>query len=181
MSIYSTPLSGTYAADPVHSNFGFAIKFMGSSTFKGTLDKVTAKLDAAPHGVTLTGAAEIQSISIRTPEQFRAHVLSDEFFAAEAYPQIMFTSDDVSLGVDGTATIEGKLTIKDTTQPVTAHGTWGPTTTDPLGKTRAHLALEATINRRDYGINWNAPLPNGGSVLADDVVITVELPLVATE
>jgi polyisoprenoid-binding protein YceI len=163
MSIYSTPLSGTYTADPVHSSFGFAIKFMGGSTFKGTLDQVTAKLDAAPHGVTLTGAAEIESISIRTPEQFRAHVLSDKFFAAEAYPQITFNSDDVSLGVDGTATIEGKLTIKDAIQPVTAHGTWGPATTDPLGRTRAHLALEATINRRDYGINWNAPLPTVGA------------------
>jgi polyisoprenoid-binding protein YceI len=179
MSIQSPPLSGTYAADPVHSSLGFAIKFMGSSTFRGTLDKVTAKLDAAPHGVTLTGAAEVESISIRTPEQFRAHVLSGEFFAAEAYPQITFRSDDVSLGEDGTATVEGQLTIKGATQPVTAHGTWGRPAADPLGKIRTSLALEATINRRDYGISWNAPLPDGGSVLADVVVITVELPLVA--
>lgn len=75
MSTQTSPISGSYAADPIHSSFGFAVKYMGVSTFRGTLDKVTAKLDAGPDGVALIGAAEVESISIRTPEQFRAHVL----------------------------------------------------------------------------------------------------------
>ncbi len=154
---------------------------MGASTFRGTLDTVAAKLEAHPDGVALTGAADVESISIRTPEQFRAHVLGEQFFDADAHPQITFSSDDVVLDEDGTATVDGALTIKGTTRAITAHGTWSPPAADPMGKTRSHLALEATIDRRDYGITWDAPSPNGGSVLADEVTITAELALVAKE
>ena len=67
----ATKLAGTYTADPVHSSFGFAVRYQGVSLFKGTLDEVDAKLVDG----TLEGAAKVESISIRTPEQFRAHVL----------------------------------------------------------------------------------------------------------
>jgi polyisoprenoid-binding protein YceI len=142
-------------------------------------DKVTATLEAGPAGVVLSGAAEVESISIHTPEQFRAHVLGEQFFDSAEHPQITFSSEDVVLAEDGTAVVSGSLTIKGTSRPITATGTWSPSAADPTGKTRSHLALEATINRRDYGINWDAPLPNGGSALADDVTITAELALVA--
>lgn len=101
-------------------------------------------------------------------------MLGEQFFDADAHPQITFSSDDVVLDEDGTATVDGALTIKGTTRAITAHGTWSPPAADPMGKTRSHLALEATIDRRDYGITWDAPLPNGGSVLADEVTITAE-------
>ncbi len=68
----ATTLSGTYTADPVHSSFGFAVRYQGVSLFKGTLEEVDAKLVDG----RLEGAAKVESISIRTPEQFRAHVLS---------------------------------------------------------------------------------------------------------
>jgi polyisoprenoid-binding protein YceI len=179
MSSNTTPISGVYAADPIHSSFGFAVRYMGVSTFRGTLDNVTAKLEASSEAVALTGAAEVESVSIRSPEQFRAHVLGEQFFAADTHPQITFSSKDVRLSDDGTATVDGQLTIKGITRPVTARGTWSPPAADPTGKTRSHLALETTINRRDYGITWDAPLPNGGSALADEVTITAELALVA--
>jgi polyisoprenoid-binding protein YceI len=178
MSSNTTSISGVYAADPIHSSFGFAVKYMGVSTFRGTLDNVTAKLEASSGAVALTGAAEVESVSIRSPEQFRAHVLGEQFFAADAHPQITFSSKDVVLSDDGTATVDGQLTIKGITRPVTARGTWSPPAADPTGKTRSHLTLETTINRRDYGITWDAPLPNGGSALADEVTITAELALV---
>lgn len=181
MSTYIIPISGTYAADPIHSSFGFAVKYMGVSTFRGTMDKVVATLEAGADEIALTGAAEVESISIRTPDQFRAHVLGEQFFAADAHPQVTFSSSDVMLDEDGTATITGSLTIKGITRPITAHGTWSAPAADPTGKTRSHLALETTINRRDYGITWDAPLPNGGSALADEVTVTAELALVAQE
>ncbi|MDQ6775631.1 MAG: YceI family protein [Actinomycetota bacterium] len=179
MTTQSPPISGRYAADPIHSNVGFAVKYMGVSTLRGTFGAVSAKLEGRPDGVALTGAAEVESISIRTPEQLRAHVLGEQFFAADAHPQITFTASDVMLGQDAAASVDGALTIKGTTRPVTAQGTWSPPVADPTGKTRSHLALQATLNRRDYGITWDAPLPNGGSALADEVAITVELALVA--
>jgi len=77
--------------------------------------------------------------------------------------------------------VNGALTIKGFTRPIIAHGTWSPPAADPTGKTRSHLALETAVNRRDYGISWDAPLPNGASALADEVTISVELALVAQE
>ena len=93
----ATKLSGTYTADPVHSSFAFSVRYQGVSLFKGSLDEVDAKLING----TLEGSAKVESISIRTPEQFRAHVLSADFFDAENHPQVKFVSDDVQLNDDG--------------------------------------------------------------------------------
>src|SRR5947208_2843446 len=73
MTTYTAPLTGTYVADPVHSSIGFAVKYMGGATYRGTFEQVAATLEAAPHGISLSGAAEVESISIRSPEPFRAH------------------------------------------------------------------------------------------------------------
>src|SRR3954453_10861034 len=135
MSTTATPLAGTFAADPVHSSFGFAVKYQNVSIFRGTLNEVTASLSDG----RLEGSAKVESISIRTPEQFRAHVLSDDFFAADKYPEVTFVSNDVDLNDDGTATVTGDLTIRDTTQTVTATGTWTAPGQDAFGNTRAHL------------------------------------------
>src|SRR5919206_3352442 len=101
MAATSTPLSGTYTADPVHSSFGFAVSYQGVSVFRGTLSDVTATLADG----RLEGAAEVESISIRTPEQFRAHVLSPEFFDAANHPQVRFASTEVDLRPDGPARV----------------------------------------------------------------------------
>ena len=170
----ATALSGSYVADPVHSSFGFAVRYQGVSLFKGTLSEVSATLDDG----RLEGAAKVESISIRTPEQFRAHVLSPEFFDAANHPEITFTSNEVDLREDGTVTVEGELTLKGITRPITATGTWIAPAADAFGNTRGHLNLEAVIDRTEYEMNWNAPLPSGGNALANEVTITVELSLV---
>src|SRR5919106_4649384 len=108
MTTAAAPLSGTYTADPVHSSFGFAVRYQGVSLFKGTLDEADAKIVDGK----LEGTAKVESISIRTPEQFRAHVLSAEFFDAANHPTVDFVSTDVELNDDGTAKVEGELTIK---------------------------------------------------------------------
>jgi polyisoprenoid-binding protein YceI len=181
MSIHTTTLTGTYGADPIHSSCAFAVKYLGVSTFRGTLGRVSAELEVRPDGAALAGAADVESISILTPEQFRAHVLGEEFFAAETYPQVTFSSNDIILHEDGTASVSGALTIKGNTRAVNAHGTWSAPAVDPMGKTRSHLALETTINRRDFGITWDVRLPSGGGALADEVTITADLALVAKE
>ena len=124
MTTATQPFAGTYTADPVHSSFGFAVRYQGVSLFKGTLDEVEAKLA----GGRLEGAAKVESISIRTPEQFRAHVLSAEFFDAANHPEVAFASSQ--------------------------------------------------IDRTEFDMNWNAPLPSGGKALANEVTLTVELSLV---
>jgi polyisoprenoid-binding protein YceI len=174
MSSTATPLAGTYAADPVHSSFGFAVRYQGVSLFRGTLTEVNATLADG----RLEGTAKVDSISIRTPEQFRAHVLSAEFFDAENHPEVTFTSSDLDLAEDGTAKVEGELTIKGITHPVTAAGTWIAPAPDAFGSTRGHLNLEAVIDRTQWDMNWNAPLPSGGKALANEVTLTVDISLV---
>src|SRR5215203_829693 len=100
MTTATTPLlAGTYTVDPVHSSFGFAVRYQGVSIFKGTLADVDAKLVDGK----LEGAAQVESISIKSPAPFRAHVLSGEFFDAENHPRVTYTSDAIELREDGTA------------------------------------------------------------------------------
>jgi len=174
------PLAGAYTADPIHSSFAFAVRYMGVSTFRGTLGDVEATLTAGADGVALEGAAQVESISIRTPEQFRQHVLSADFFDAANHPRVTFRSTRVSLGADGRAAVDGELTIKGVTLPVRAEGTWAPET-EVLGGRKGGLTLEATVDRTAFGLDWNADLPGGGKALADDVTLTVELALVPRE
>src|SRR3954462_4454641 len=173
MSTITTPLSGTFTADPVHSSFGFSVGYQGVSVFRGTLSDVTATLADD----RLEGSARVESISIKTPEQFRAHVLGAEFFDAATHPEVRFASTALDLREDGTAALDGELTIKGITRPVQATGTWQPAAQDAFGSTRAHLHLEAVVDRTQFDMNWNAPLPSGGKALADDVTLTVDISL----
>jgi polyisoprenoid-binding protein YceI len=175
MSTATQPFAGTYAADPVHSSFGFAVRYQGVSVYRGTLTDVEATLADG----RLEGAAKVESISITQPEQFRAHVLSPEFFDAENHPTITFTSSSVDLREDGTAVVEGDLTIKGITQPVQATGRYEAPASDAFGNSRGHLTLEAVVDRTAYDMNWNAPLPSGGNALANEVTLTVDVSLVA--
>ena len=175
MATATVPFAGTYDADPVHSSFGFAVKYQGVSVFRGTLDDVSAVLADGK----LEGTAKVESISIKSPEQFRAHVLSDEFFGAESHPEVAYRSTDIAFDDDGTVKVEGELTIKGTTRPVAAAGTYTAPATDAFGGTRGHLTLEATIDRTEFGMNWNMPLPSGGNALANQVTLTIDASLVA--
>ena len=182
MTTATQPFTDVYNADPVHSSFGFAVVYQGISTFRGTFDEVSATLAPNTNGeLELEGRAKVESISIRQPEAFRAHVLSDEFFGAERHPEVVFKSSKIDLADDGAATVEGTLAIKGIEKPVVARGSWQALEADAFGRKRSHLELEAVVNRHDYKMDWNAPLPNGGQALADDVTITVDLSLVAAE
>src|SRR5215208_5693339 len=118
------PFSGTYLTDPIHSSFGFAVKYAGRGRFRGTLDDVTAALTAGDDGLALEGAARVESISIQNPPQFRAHVLGPEFFDSQNHPEVSFRSTRVELAEDGTARVDGELTIAGVTRSVETAGTW---------------------------------------------------------
>ena len=174
MTTTTSPLlHGTFAADPVHSSFGFAVRYQGVSLFRGTLDEVSATLTDG----RLEGTAKVDSISIRTPEQFRAHVLSAEFFDVANHPEVNFVSTALTIDSTGAASVTGDLTIKGITKPVEAQGTWTAPAPDAFGNTRGHLQLETEVDRTKWDMNWNAPLPSGGNALANEVTITVDLSL----
>jgi len=163
--------SGTYHVDPVHSTFGFAIRHNGISTFRGHFEQVDAKLE---DGV-LVGTAQVESIKTAIP-QLKEHLVSPEFFNAAETPTITFRSTEIRVAEDGTAEVDGELTIRGITEHVTATGTiaYGQNMT---GAEVVGLDLEASIDRRKYGLNWQAQLPSGGDVLAWDVKLEVHLEL----
>ena len=180
MATATKPFTKAFSSDPVHSSFGFAVKHMGVSTFRGQLEDASATLTPTDGGYELTGEALAESISIRQPDQFRAHVLSEEFFDAANHPKVTFTSTDVDFTDDGKATVRGELTIKGNTREITATGTYSAPQSDPMGNDRGALELEADIDRGDWGIDWNAPMPSGDNILDEQVKLYVHLELVAS-
>ncbi|MEN0014607.1 MAG: YceI family protein [Solirubrobacteraceae bacterium] len=181
MTTTSTPTTTRrFAGDPVHSTFGFAVRHMGVSFYRGSFDDVTAALTIDPDGTaTLTGVAEVESISITSPADLRAHVLGDDFFAADQHPSLSFRATAITLPVGGgEVRIPGVLTLRGIERDVVATGTWNGPVDDPFGGVRAALELTTTVDRRDFGMSWNVALPKGGDALGTDVRIDVHLELV---
>jgi polyisoprenoid-binding protein YceI len=163
--------SGAYNLDTVHSTFGFAVKHNGVSTFRGQFEQVDVKLE---NGV-LTGTAQVDSVKTAIPD-LKGHLLSPDFFNAEETPTVTFRSTDIRIAGDGSVEVDGDLTIRGVTKPVTAKGTIAAGT-GLSGAEVVGLDLEAAIDRREYGLNWQAELPNGGDALAWDVVLEVHVEL----
>jgi polyisoprenoid-binding protein YceI len=170
------PFTGTYNADPIHSSFAFAVRYSGLSDYRGTLSDVRATLTAGDSGLVLEGEAQVESISIKNPPQFRAHVLGPDFFDVADHPTVGFRSTNVELSDDGTARVEGDLSIAGTTKPVVATGSWFEQRSVPGGE-KAGLELEARFDRREFGMDWQMELPGGGIALDYDVTLGVNLPL----
>ena len=174
MTTATTPLAGRYVADPIHSSFGFAVKHMGVNTFRGTL----ADVDATLTDGVLEGRAKGESISINNPPEFRAHVLGEDFLDVANHPEVTFRSADLDLADDGTVTVKGELTIKGITNELVATGTWTGPAENPMGVQVAALELSADLDRTQYGMSWNMPLPKGGNILAEKVTLNIHLELV---
>jgi polyisoprenoid-binding protein YceI len=177
MSAIATALpAGTYTSDPVHSSTGFAVKHM-LATFRGSFAAFDAQLLVGEDGrARLVGSVPVDSVVVKD-ENLAAHLQSPEFFDGEQHPQIRFESTDIA--IDGQAvTVTGDLTIKGHTERVSAEGTIVGPVEDPFGNTKVALQLETVVDRTKFGLNWNAPLPKGGFMLANDVTLSVDLELV---
>jgi polyisoprenoid-binding protein YceI len=164
--------TGTWSLDPVHSGIGFAVKHSGVMTFRGTFKEFDAKLVDG----RLEGTVQVASVVVDDPN-LTGHLQTPDFFDAEQFPELRFVSNTIERDGDKIS-IDGDLTLRGVTRPVEITGTVTGPITDGYGNERIGLDLETTINRRDYGINWQMELPSGEPGLADDVVITANLALV---
>jgi polyisoprenoid-binding protein YceI len=179
MTVSTRPFTGTFVVDPVHSSVEFAVRHMGVSLFRARFEELTARLVAGDAPVRLEGSAPVESVSIRTPREFRDHVVyGADFFDAGNHPEITVTADDVVLDADGTATVRAELTIRGITRPVTATGTYHSPVVGLDNRLRGALELAATVDRRGWGLDWQAPLPSGGDALGNEVQLTAHLELV---
>jgi polyisoprenoid-binding protein YceI len=182
MSVTEAPSSttglpvGTWKLDPTHSSASFAVKHMVVATFRGRFENFDATLTVDEHSAELVGTVDATSIVVKD-ENLQGHLAAPDFFDVERYPEIAFRSTGIRRNGDELV-VDGELTIKDTTHPVEARGTIaGPAVT--LGDlTKLGLTLETVVDRTQYGLNWNAPLPKGGFAVENEVKLTVELELV---
>jgi polyisoprenoid-binding protein YceI len=167
----STIPTGTWQSDPVHSSVGFAVKHV-VGTFRGGFNDFTATLTDGQ----LSGLAKAESVQV-SEENLYAHLLSPEFFDAEQHPEIMFESKEIS-GDGDKLTVEGELTVKGITKPVTARGEIAGPAPGPADTERLGIDLETIVDRHDFGLDWQMDLPGGGKTLGDDVTLTVHIELI---
>jgi polyisoprenoid-binding protein YceI len=169
--------SGTaWTVDKVHSSIGFAVKHMVVSTFRGRFEDYDATLTAQDDGtLRLEGRVAADSIAVKD-ENLAAHLKAPDFFDTERNPYVTFSSTLVR-AEGNTLIVDGELTIKGNTRPIEARGV----ITEPhvtLGDVeKVGIELEAIVDRTEYGLDWNAPLPKGGFALANEVKLLVELEL----
>ena len=168
-----TAPAGTFTLDTVHSTFGFAVKHNGVSTFRGSFEQADARLE---DGV-LVGTAQVDSVKTAIPD-LKGHLVSADFFDAENTPTVTFRSTDIRVGDGGAVEVDGDLTVRGVTKAVTATGSYA-SGIGISGKEVVGLDLEATVDRRDHGITWQAELPSGGEVLGWDVTLQIHLELIA--
>jgi polyisoprenoid-binding protein YceI len=168
--------AGTWNLDPVHSRVDFEVSYL-AGTFKGHFNEIAAELTVDDERATLEGTTKVASIDVNE-ENLSAHLQSPDFFDAEQYPELRFAAEDIRLDGDSQLSVDGKLTIKGVTQPVTVTGTVTAPITDPYGNERIGLNLTTKIDRTDFGVDWNNPLPSGEPALANDVTILAELQFV---
>jgi polyisoprenoid-binding protein YceI len=152
---------------------------MAVSTFRGGFTDFDVTLSNEDGEPRLYGAVRVDSVDVRD-ENLNGHLLSPDFFDAERTPEITFTSSGIRAD-DGELVVDGKLTIKGTTKRVEARGTVVGPVEHPAGGERLGIDLETTVDRTEFGLNWNAPMPRGGFAVEDEVTLTVHLELARQE
>jgi polyisoprenoid-binding protein YceI len=168
--------AGIWSLDPVHSRVDFEVSYL-AGTFKGEFHEIGAELTVEGERASLEGTAKVTSVDVKD-ENLSAHLQAPDFFDAERHPELRFTAEDIRLDGDGKVSVDGELTIKGVTKPVAATGTVTAPIRDYTGNDRIGLNLTTTVDRTDFGVDWNAPLPSGEPALANDVTILAELQFV---
>jgi polyisoprenoid-binding protein YceI len=161
--------TGMWAIDPAHSAVEFHIKHLGLTTVKGHAPVVSGTIEGGENP-SIQGTVAVASITT-FDEKRDGHLQSPEFFDVERFPELSFQSTDISFRGDDLA-VEGELTVKGITKPVTLRGAFAGSSVDPWGTDRVGVDLEGTVDRTDWELNWNAPLPGGGFLLPNDVKLT---------
>lgn len=170
----STVASATYSFDSVHSSTQFEVKHMGVATFAARVKEFDASLAIDDSGaISITGTAKMASLDI-SDETFLGHLLSGDFFNVESTPYVTFASTSVRRDGD-TLEVDGELTVRGVTKPVHATGTITGPYESPFGGEKIGITLETVVDRRDYGLDWQAQTPSGTLAAEWDVRLVAHL------
>lgn len=163
--------------DPAHSEIQFKVKHMMITTVTGSFKEFSSEVETEGEDFSTARIRfEAATASIFTnAEQRDAHLRSADFFDADNFPVMSFVSSKLEKTDDDNWQLTGDLTIKDVTKPVKLDVEFGGVGKDPWGNTKAGFSLSGKINRKDWGLNWNAALEAGGVLVSDDVRILCEV------
>lgn len=168
----------TWVVDPAHSEINFKVKHLMISNVKGEFTTFNATIDSEDFSKS-TISVHIDANSISTNNDDRDnHLRSADFFEVETYPEITFVSTSVNKVSDDEYQITGNLTIKGTTKEITLDTEFGGFMKDPYGNEKAGFSINGKLNRKDFGLNWNAALEAGGVMVGNEVKINAEVQFV---
>jgi polyisoprenoid-binding protein YceI len=169
---------GTWTVDAPHSTLGFVARHMMLSRVRGRFTDFTASIDVAGDPFDTTVTAEAQTASVTTGDEGRdSHLRTNDFLDVTNHPTMTLRSTGFDRRGDHYV-MHADLTIKGTTRPVDFELEFAGVAQDPWGGTRAGFTASATINRKDFGVEWNAPLEAGGVLVGDKVTIELDVQLV---
>ncbi|MBD3636950.1 MAG: YceI family protein [Crocinitomicaceae bacterium] len=167
-----------WAIDPTHSEIGFKVKHMMISTVKGHFDNFEATLESESEdfeGADIQVSIDANSVNTKNTDR-DGHLKSEDFFNAEEFPKITFRSTSF----DG-ETLKGELSIRDITKAVELDVDYNGTAVDPYGNTKAGFEISGEINRKDFGLSWNAVTEAGNIVVSDKVKLIIDAQFVREE
>jgi len=170
-------LTGEYAIDPAHTRIGFVARHAMVTKVRGAFSEFdgSIRIDGADPARS-EAHLRIKVDSIDTGNADRdGHLRTNDFLQAADYPEITFRSTGIEPTGDETYDVTGELTIKGTTQPITIPISYEGTAQDPFGNVRIGFEGSTTINRKDFGVTWNAPLETGGVLVGDKVTLEFDV------
>lgn len=173
----------TYTIDRAHSEIGFVVRHMGFSKVRGRFERFEGTVHVDPSQIaSLEAAIDIDASSITTDDETRDdHLRTNDFLSVTEHPHVKFKSTGVKNVSAQVFTLEGNLTIRGVTKHVELNGTYLGEGKDPWGGTRVGFEGSTKINRRDFGVNWNAALETGGFLVGDQVEILLDIQAVQSE
>jgi polyisoprenoid-binding protein YceI len=172
----SLPLpAGTWQIDASHSAVNLSVRHLMVSKVRGRFSSFEGTITIGDDLAGTTVVADVDTASVDTNDETRdQHLRNADFFDVERYPTMSFRSTKVESDGDEYR-LHGELTIKDVTRPVVFDVEFGGVTEDPWGNTKAGFDAKATVNRKDFGLTWNAPLETGGVLVGDKVTIELDI------
>ena len=176
-AVVPAALTGTFTIDPTHSRIGFVARHAMVTKVRGAFTEFSgsATLDAAnPAASSAELTIAVASIDTANPQRDE-HLRANDFFDAPSHPEITFRSTGVELLGADTFALTGDLTIKGTTKPVTVEFEHTGVATDPYGNLRAGFEGKAVINRKDWGVSWNAALETGGVLVSEKITLEFDV------
>ena len=173
--------AGVWELDASHSNVTFSVRHMMVAKVRGRFTDFTADIVTKDDPLDSTVNAVVQMASIDTNDEGRDnHLRTNDFFEIETYPEIRFASTAIRQSDETTFAVTGDLTIKDVTKPVTIEFEQTGSAIDPFGNTRVGFEGEITVNRKDWGLTWNAALETGGVLVSDKITLEFEVSAIKT-